>query len=263
MTIGAPVTDEVARLANRIFERPRNGGGAPAPGRGLFRLKNWYRRTCLSDTYLLNAHVARAALETPAGSTLLDAGAGEQQYRWLFEHTRYVSCDFGKGDDAWNYRGLDVLCDLEAIPVASESVDTCLLTEVLEHLAQPEPVMVEIGRVLKPGGRVYVTVPFAYPEHQVPYDFHRYTSFGIRRLAEVAGLDPVEVRMRTGLGGFLAFYIDVTLEDRAPKALVGVCRLLTVPLKILLHATDREGGICIGFNCVLTKPLGRLPAEQP
>ena len=260
------LTPEIEALVNRIFDRrsPAGTGGSPR----LARVRNAYRKACFADTYLLSAHVARASVETPHGARVLDAGAGEQQYRWLFDHTEYVSCDFGRGDDAWNYSGLGALCDLEALPWATETFDVCLLTEVLEHLARPDRVMAEVARTLRPGGRVYVTVPFAFPEHQVPHDFHRYTSFALRRLAETNGLVADEVVMRTGLAGFLAFYLDVGFESvvgRLPERLSPAQLRLAAPVakagraglaatKAALYLADGDSGICVGFNCVFTKP---------
>ena len=264
-----PHGSDVERLVDELIDR-RTAPGRPPRRRSP--LRSWYRRASSTDSWFLLAHVARASIETAPGASVLDAGAGEQQYRWLFDHARYVACDFGKGDDAWNYSGIDTLCDLEAVPLRSGSFDVCLLTEVLEHVARPELVMAELARILRPGGRIYVTVPFAFPEHQAPHDFHRYTSFALRRLAEVSGLAPTEVTMRTGFAGFVAFYLGVAFDSyvaersarlrpaarRAMAPLLSLGRGALVAARIGLYLADTDSGICVGYNCVLTKPL---PAE--
>ena len=265
MRRGVLLTSEIETLVNQIMERTRS---SPSPrGQRLAGILNVYRKWCLTDTYLLHAHLARASLETSDGAIVLDAGAGQQQYRWLFNHARYVSCDFGRGEEAWNYTGIDVLCDLEAIPYRSDHFDVCILTEVLEHLARPELVVKEVARVLRPGGRLYITVPFAFPEHQMPHDYHRYTSVALRRLAEISGLVPSEVVMRTGLAVFFAYYLDVAFDSwmnrfrcntgsvsqnlcRAAK-IIG--RFVLSPIKAVLYWIDHESAICVGFNCVFTK----------
>jgi SAM-dependent methyltransferase len=59
---------------------------------------------------------------------------------------------------------------------------------VLEHVFNPDEFLAEINRVLKPGGRLLLTVPFVWDEHEQPYDYARYSSFGLRVLLEKHGL---------------------------------------------------------------------------
>jgi len=85
-------------------------------------------------------------------------------------------------------------CDLREIPVEDSRFDVVVCTQVLEHVPEPAAVLLELRRVLKDGGTLYLTAPLYYPEHEVPYDFFRYTQFGFRKLFEDAGLqvDSVE-----------------------------------------------------------------------
>lgn len=69
-------------------------------------------------------------------------------------------------------------------PIDSCSIDGVICTQVLEHVANPESLISEIERVLKPGGKLILTVPFLWQQHEKPYDFTRFTSFGLRRLLE-------------------------------------------------------------------------------
>jgi SAM-dependent methyltransferase len=70
------------------------------------------------------------------------------------------------------------------MPISTNSVDNVLLLDVLEHLSKPEACIREIERILKPGGRLTIQVPFMYPIHDAPLDFHRWTIHGLRELAE-------------------------------------------------------------------------------
>ena len=84
----------------------------------------------------------------------------------------------------------DVVCDLSRpLPFAEGSFDTVLLTDVLEHIADPTQLVAEIGRVLAPGGCLIATVPFMYWIHEAPHDYHRYTEYALKRFARSAGLD--------------------------------------------------------------------------
>jgi SAM-dependent methyltransferase len=120
----------------------------------------------------------------PAGALVLDAGAGTAPYAGLFSHATYESADFEKLDKAY---ASTYVCDLAAIPVEDARYDAVVFNQVMEHLPEPARVLAELGRVIKPGGRMIYTGPFFYEEHEEPYDFYRYTRFGLRHLFENAG----------------------------------------------------------------------------
>jgi SAM-dependent methyltransferase len=84
---------------------------------------------------------------------------------------------------------LDALADLnQPLPIPSESFDTLLLTDVLEHIAKPELLWDEIVRILAPAGRLILAVPFFYWLHETPYDFHRFTKYKLSELCAESGL---------------------------------------------------------------------------
>ena len=86
-------------------------------------------------------------------------------------------------------RHINVEADLGAVlPFADASFDTLILSDVLEHVAEPERLWREMARLLAPGGHAFVNVPFLYGIHEAPHDYYRYTEFALRRLAERAGL---------------------------------------------------------------------------
>ena len=89
----------------------------------------------------------------PAGSRVLDAGAGELQYAHLFGRHRYVAVDLGVGDQAWDYGKLHCVADLARLPLASGSCDACINIVTLEHVREPAAVVSELARALRPGGR--------------------------------------------------------------------------------------------------------------
>jgi SAM-dependent methyltransferase len=143
--------------------------------------------------------VRELARALPSRSRLLDAGAGECQYKPLFAAQRYVSIDAGVGDASWDYLRLDCVGVLNQLPFKSDSFDAVLCTQTLEHLEWPRKSVQEFYRVLKPGGRLYLTAPMAHKEHQRPHDFFRYTSFGLQSICRHAGFGDVSIAPFGGL----------------------------------------------------------------
>ena len=135
----------------------------------------WLRRRVEMDNTALLDFVGRMAASVPAGALVLDAGAGEGRYQPEFAHTRFIGVDLAVGDEAWNYNNLDALCTLIEMPFRDNTFDAVLLTQVLEHVTEPQMVIKEIQRVLKPGGRLFLTVPqrlASTPEAQRLFPLH-------------------------------------------------------------------------------------------
>ena len=120
----------------------------------------------------------------PAGSRLLDAGAGELQNRLHCGHLAYVSQDFcqyegqrggvpaeGLQCSSWDTSRIDLVSDITAIPAPDASFDAILCSEVLEHVPEPTHALDEFARLLKPGGVVILTAPFSSNVHMAPYHF--------------------------------------------------------------------------------------------
>lgn len=158
-----------------------------------------FGRTCVED------FADSVSKELPSGALLLDAGAGECWYKEKFARLKYYAVDFGKGKDSWDYTNLDAAANLLELPFKTGSFDAVLSTQVLEHINRPAEFLKEINRVLKPGGRLYLTAPQGFKEHQAPYDFFRYTSYGLRFLFEEAGF---KVEYVKPMGGFFYFLSD-------------------------------------------------------
>lgn len=122
---------------------------------------------------------------------LLDIGCGTKPYQVLFEVEKYIGMDYSK-EGANQNSNADIVYEGKQFPIKDESFEYALATEVLEHVFEPENFIKEIHRVLKEGGLLLVTVPFVWDEHEQPYDFGRYTSFGLRHLFEKNGFEVVE-----------------------------------------------------------------------
>lgn len=116
----------------------------------------------------------------PEGLTILDAGAGESQFKKYCSHLKYIAQDFGKYDGSgniglqegeWDNTKLDIVSDIVSIPLPDASVDAIMCTEVFEHIPDPLAALKEFTRLLKPGGYLLLTAPFASLTHFAPYHY--------------------------------------------------------------------------------------------
>lgn len=145
------------------------------------------------------------ALTVPAGSHVLDIGAGTCPYRPLFAHCVYKAHDFKKytGEKLGGtkeYGIIDYESDICAIPVSDNSFDVILCTEVMEHTPAPIEALREMVRILKPGGRLFITAPLGSGLHQMPYHYYGgFTAEWYKHFGSKFGLYVAEI---TPNGGF-------------------------------------------------------------
>jgi SAM-dependent methyltransferase len=138
---------------------------------------------------------------TASGTRVLDLGAGEAPYRELFTHTDYVTSDWSESEHPGAHSA-DVIASADALPLEDGSFGLILCTQVLEHVPEPSDVLDECFRVLGSGGRLALTVPLLWEQHEMPYDFYRYTESGLRHLLAKAGFTKLEITPRSD--GFTA-----------------------------------------------------------
>lgn len=147
----------------------------------------------------LIAEFYSANLPQNAKGRLLDLGCGQVP---LFDAYKGLVTDIVCVD--WKItthksEHLDFECDLtKRLPFQEEEFDTIILSDVLEHLPQPEQLWKEMARVLSIHGRIILNVPFYYCIHEQPHDYHRYTEFMLRRYVEDSGLRLLQLN---SLGG--------------------------------------------------------------
>jgi ubiquinone/menaquinone biosynthesis C-methylase UbiE len=93
---------------------------------------------------------------------------------------------------------VDVICPATSLDFPDNHFDSVLCTQVLEHVFEHDKMMKEIYRVLKPGGHIILTVPFAWELHEEPYDFFRYTKHGLQQLFEQTGFAVDQIKPNGG-----------------------------------------------------------------
>jgi len=119
---------------------------------------------------------------------VLDFGCGAKPYKELFSHCKsYIGVDYESAGHSHANEQIDFFYDGKTLPFTNEKFDCIFASEVFEHLFNLPEILPELNRVLKPGGKLLITCPFVWPEHEVPYDYARYTLFALTSILEKAG----------------------------------------------------------------------------
>jgi SAM-dependent methyltransferase len=116
---------------------------------------------------------------------------------WLLNFAdKYTGVDWGS---TLHELKADILADLnEPLPIDSEVADTVISISVMEHLREPQLFLNEANRILKPGAAIILQVPFMWWVHEAPYDYYRYTRYGLQYMFEKAGFNDIIVYPQTG-----------------------------------------------------------------
>jgi SAM-dependent methyltransferase len=159
---------------------------------------------------------------------LLDVGCGTKPYRSLITVDTYIGLDID--NETSRERGIaDCFYGGGSFPFGDGSFDCILCNQVLEHVFTPNEFLGEIARVLIPGGKLLLTVPFVWDEHEQPNDYARYTSFGLRALLEGKGL---KVLQHEKLGSDASILFQL-----ANAYLFKVSQGMPKPIKLLMTVT--------------------------
>jgi len=202
---------------------------------------------------------------------LLDVGSASMPYKSLLTAeaeniSRYVSLDL-KPSKRYPFNP-ELIWDGKTIPLHDNAVDCAIATEVFEHFPNPETVMAEILRVLKPGGILFFTVPFLWRLHTVPFDEYRYTPFSLERHLRNAGFEDVIIKPLGGpdasLGQILALWASGKSRSRFHHITKPVISFLCTPIVWLLAKLDTrptefyEGCLITGLSGTAEKPDNTL-----
>ena len=191
----------------------------------------------LIDPYNLKIQyfVETAAQEISEDQFVLDAGAGECRFKNLFTKHHYVGVDSCVGDIRWDYLNLNVVCNLLKLPFKSHVYKAALCVQVLEHVNEPEAVLREVLRVLKPGGIIYLSAPQGWGVHQPPHDYFRFTSYGLKYLMEKAGFEVLSIKPAGGYYNYLANRLTVLPKTLFWQIQNKALRIALIPLECLSY----------------------------
>ena len=175
--------------------------------------------------------------------TVLDIGCGRMPYKSLVtaapaRTARYLGMDL-KANPVYRDKP-DVEWDGSVMPLDDASVDCAIATEILEHCPDPEVVLKEAWRVLRPGGFLFFTVPFLWPLHDVPWDNYRYTPFSLERHLKASGFTKTKISPLGGWDASLGQMLGLWIEGRPMRrSFKRLGRLLTWPIISILAKVDR------------------------
>lgn len=151
---------------------------------------------------------------------LLDYGCGGQPYRRLFQPglTAYVGADVAPA--AGITLDVEIRPD-EPLPLPSESFDTVLSTQTIEHVFNFQAYLADCHRLLRPGGALVLTAPMQWRHHEVPFDYWRFTRYGLERSLQTLGFEIERIDACGGAYSLLGqIYLSHVTEGRPPRRLL-------------------------------------------
>jgi SAM-dependent methyltransferase len=162
---------------------------------------------------------------------LYDLGCGTRIYEEYFLQfaDTYIGVDWGASVHDLK---ADIAADLnKPLPIDANSADTIICLSVLEHLCEPQILLNEAYRIMKPGGAIILQVPWQWWIHEAPYDFFRYTPYALKYMFEKAGFTQVEVEPTSGF--FSMWFIKMNYFSlrfiKGPKIFRGIKKAIFLP----------------------------------
>ena len=173
---------------------------------------------------------------------VLDFGCGTGPYKSLLASAaQYTGLEYDSPENRAT-KNADIYYDGQSIPLEDASINGILSTQTLEHVPNPERIVEEWARIMRPGGYLLLTIPLMWPEHEMPYDFQRYTTNGIRTLLENNGFEIVSQERllcdcRAPAQLFFAWLYDVLkLGSRSLPVRLGGTAVLFAPVSLVATA---------------------------
>jgi SAM-dependent methyltransferase len=192
-------------------------------------------------------------LALPGRGRVLDYGCADMPYRSFFAPgVEYVGADLPGNDDAAVHLNPD-----GTLPVADESFDAVLSTQVLEHVRDPALYLSECFRVLRPGGRLLLSTHGIFPYHPDPVDLWRWTREGLRDQVEAAGFEILHFEGIIGMAATGLQLVQDAISYRLPRRLVPWLALLVQPLVAFLDRFETPESL--SYNAQVFALVGSRP----
>lgn len=209
----------------------------------------------------LNKHIlARLPMVT---GRVLDLGCGERPFEkdiLKFAHT-YTGLDWAK---SIHDTKADIIADLnEPIDIESNSFDSVVSFEVLEHLCEPQTMLSESYRILKNNGVLLLSMPFQWWVHEAPWDYQRYTKYGLEYQLKKAGFVEIEIQETTGFWLLWVLKLNYQLARLTKRSFVGIFfKIVLIPfwfcvqhIAILFDKVWKETNETAGYVVVARKSI--------
>ena len=218
------------------------------------------------DSFVIRKEIFKAIAISLASFSgkILDSGCGSMPYKnFILSNNKvidYLGLDI---ESALNYDDVkpDFLWNGSVMPFEKNSFDVVISTEVLEHLPNPDLYLLEVKRVLKPGGMFFFTVPFLMPLDEVPNDYYRYTPYALEMIFKKSGFVNVNIKPMGGynaaLGQMLGLWVNKYLWGKKKK----VMRFIAKPIISFLYKRDivplnfEKSTMIVGLYGTIKKPI--------
>lgn len=149
---------------------------------------------------------------------VLDFGCGSKPYEHLFTAaSSYVGVDIEISGHQHQESKIDFFYDGKSLPFQDGQFDAVVSFEVFEHVFNITEILSEIWRVTRESGLLLISVPFAWQEHEVPYDFARYTSYAVSHLLRANGYEVLSLTKTTTSVLAICQLFIAYLESIAPR----------------------------------------------
>lgn len=212
------------------------------------RSRNLLKEQSLRNPLFLQLHFAIETVKSYFQSLshehalkIYDFGCGEKPYQVFIEkHHQYIGLDINKNNDK-----ADIHTDITCVPIEDNVADIVTSFYVLEHVEDPQKVVNEKYRVLKHGGQLFMLIPLYWEEHEQPYDFFRFTRFGIEKILQNAGFKNIEVSVVNTSHAILGIHLARLLNRRFFRMLVPIVNYIFYRLEIRIQKKSKKENITL------------------
>ena len=224
-------------------------------------MKNNYLLNVISQLKLLPIHPqwfahkqqthSIKAIKTFLLGTVLDIGCADRYLeKILSENCVYIGLDYLKTTSEMYHTTPTLYGDAHFLPIQSSSVDSVALLDVLEHVNGPEKCMSEVQRVLKTGGKLCLQVPFIYPVHDAPFDFHRWSYYGLEQLLKKHGFHIESSYSQGKISETFSLLTSIGLA-KISLELIKISKffIAIIPFTVVLVFISNLLGFLLGFAC--------------
>ena len=219
------------------------------------------------ESYIVRSEIYKAVSNVMPlfSGKILDSGCGSMPYKNIIlsnndKVTNYIGLDIESGLNYENVNA-DFLWDGSIMPFEDSSFDVVISTEVMEHVPDPDSYLMEVKRVLKPGGMFFFTVPFLMSLHEVPNDYYRYTPFALEMIFKRVGFITITIKPMGGynaaMAQMLGLWVNMYLWGRKNKMM----RIIAKPLIKYLYQNDKvsldfkKSTMIVGLSGTVVKPI--------
>lgn len=217
------------------------------------KLKKYAKRLSRKS---LNNQISGFLSQCPQECNVLNIGAGGEIYEVVkknlpSKNITLVSVDIDPK------RNPDILDDIVNSSIESDSFDFIICAEVLEHVENPFEAVNNIMRIVKTGGDVLISTPFIFPTHDAPYDFFRYTEFGLKKLfSNIGEITSFKCKNSYIESLMLLILRGLWLKSVKIHAFITLYFLWNIPLFLLSKLFIRShvnNSMCSGFIMTIRK----------